>query len=117
MFDPAKIHEINRWQAGDLAAELPPEDDRHEYKSSKSPDGALKDEIVKAASAFWNSGGGLFVAGVDDLGKPDGGISMTVGRKPRREWIEQAVAEVEPTGPYVVHEVERKGASVAIGAN
>jgi hypothetical protein len=58
------------------------EDDRHEYKSSAiKNDKELGDKIAKAASGFWNSGGGLFVVGVDGNGQPDGGISLSVGAK------------------------------------
>jgi len=43
------------------------EDDRHEYKSSLTKDAELSDKIAKAASGFWNSGGGLFVIGIDGV--------------------------------------------------
>ena len=78
MFDPTKPKDILELQDSDLSWFLPDaEDERHEYKSSviekneKSSNKSLGDKIAKAASGFWNSGGGLFVVGVDDNGKPD----------------------------------------------
>jgi hypothetical protein len=77
-----------------------------EYKSSDTPDGKLGDKISKAASAFWNSGGGLCVAGVsDETGKVDGGISTVLGKQDRRAWIDQYVMKTHPIGPYEVKPV------------
>lgn len=57
--------EICKWEYQDLL-ELPSEEtDIYEYKSSKVPLDQLKNKISKAASAFWNSGGGIFIAGVN----------------------------------------------------
>jgi hypothetical protein len=63
----------------DLGSLPASEDDKFEYKSSATAMLALRDKIGKAASGFWNSGGGVFVVGVDGTRKPDGGIAKTVG--------------------------------------
>jgi hypothetical protein len=109
MFDPTKPDAILSVEDKDLGRLPSAEDDLHEYKSALTRDNDLAEKIGKAASAFWNSGGGLFAAGVNGLGKPDGGITSTVGRQPRREWIDQAVARVSPLGRHFVHLVEDKG--------
>lgn len=111
MFDPTKPNDILELQDQDLSWFLPSaEDDRHEYKSSAiKNDKELGDKIAKAASGFWNSGGGLFVAGVDGNGQPDGGISLNVGRQSRRDWIDQVISQVTPKSAYAVHSIEDKG--------
>ncbi len=111
MFDPTKPNDILELEDLDLSGFLPgAEDDRHEYKSSAiKNDKELGDKIAKAASGFWNSGGGLFVAGVDGNGKPDGGISLNVGRQSRRDWIDQVISQVTPKSAYAVHSIENKG--------
>ncbi|WP_445250464.1 AlbA family DNA-binding domain-containing protein [Microcoleus sp. OTE_8_concoct_300] len=111
MFDPTKPNDILELEDQDLSEFLPnAEDDRHEYKSSAiKNDKELGDKIAKAASGFWNSGGGLFVVGVDGNGQPDGGISLSVGqqgRQSRRDWIDQAISQVMPKSCYVIHSIE-----------
>ena len=111
MFDPTKPNNILKLEYLDLSEFLPnAEDDRHEYKSSAiKNDKELGDKIAKAASGFWNSGGGLFVVGVDGNGQPDGGISLSVGqqgRQSRRDWIVQAISQVMPKSCYVIHSIE-----------
>src|SRR5262249_36987859 len=44
----------------------------------------------------------------------DGGISLTVGRQSRRDWIDQAISRVTPRAHYVVHSIEEKGAGLNI---
>lgn len=78
------------------------EDDRYEYKSSRIDVNDLKKAVGKAASAFWNSGGGALVAGVDGGGRPDGGVPLSVGRQSLRDWLDQAIAAAEPVGSYVI---------------
>src|SRR4028118_178015 len=111
MFDPTKPNDILKLEDLDLSEFLPSaEDDRHEYKSSAiKNDKELGDKIAKAASGFWNSGGGLFVAGVDGNGQPDGGIFLNVGRQSRRDWIDQVISQVTPKSAYAVHSIEDKG--------
>jgi len=116
MFDPTKPNDILELEDLDLSEFLPAaEDDRHEYKSSAiKNDKELGDKIAKAASGFWNSGGGLFVVGVDGNGQPDGGISLNVGRQSRRDWIDQAISQVTPKSAYVVHSIEDNGSGCNI---
>jgi len=111
MFDPTKPNDILKLEDLDLSEFLPSaEDDRHEYKSSAiKNDKELGDKIVKAASGFWNSGGGLFVAGVDGNGQSDGGISLNVGQQSRRDWIDQVISQVTPKSAYAVHSIEDNG--------
>ena len=83
MFNPNKPDSILDIQDEDLSKLPTEEDDWHEYKSSSTKDKELGKKISAAASGFWNSGGGLFVVGVDGNGKPDGVISINVGRQSR----------------------------------
>jgi hypothetical protein len=116
MFDPEMPRGILDWRDTDMATELPgAEDDRHEFKSSATPDGDLKRKVIQAASACWNSGGGIFVAGVDGSGLPDGGISRQIGRQARRDWLDQAISEVQPRGVYAIAEIIDDGGGLNIG--
>jgi hypothetical protein len=117
MFDAANPKGILQLEDHDLARLPNAEDDLYEYKSSRTKDTELADKITKAASAFWNGGGGLFVVGVDGQGQPDGGISLLVGRQPRREWIDSVIGRVTPRGKYVVQCVENTGLCPAINPN
>jgi hypothetical protein len=79
----------------------------------------LQTLLQKAASGFWNSGGGYFVAGVDDkTGQLDGGIPTTVGRTPRRDWIDRAISAVSPGHPngYEIQEITSTVGGLNIGA-
>lgn len=118
MFDPTKPNDILKLEDLDLSEFLPnAEDDRHEYKSSAINNEGLGDKIAKAASGFWNSGGGLFVVGVEGNGQPDGGISLSVGQKgrqSRRDWIDQVISQVTPKSAYVVHSIEDNGSGCNI---
>lgn len=79
------------------------EDDYHEYKSSLTSDDNLKDKLQKAVSGFANSGGGFFIAGIDDkTGKADGGIRPHVGKQNRRDWVDRVISQVEPFPKYSV---------------
>src|SRR4051794_25718845 len=116
MFDPEHVEAILKLEDRDLVSLPSAEDDRHEYKSSLTRDQDLTEKLARAASGFWNSGGGLFVVGVDGNGRPDGGIPLTVGRQPRRDWIDQAIRGVEPRARYVVQCIEDHGAGLSIAA-
>jgi hypothetical protein len=116
MFDPKKPDVILAIQDNDLLLLPVTEDERHEYKSSVTKDSDLADKIGRAASGFWNNGGGLFVAGVNGQGQPDGGLSLNVGRQPRRDWIDQAISRVAPKGFYVVNSIEDSGAGLNIAS-
>jgi hypothetical protein len=99
---------MTRWADIDLVPSLPTaETQEYEFKCSLTPDDKLKTEIHKAASGFWNSGGGYLVLGVDGAGKPDGGISTSVTRQPRKDWIDRVISSVAPpfTGGYAVNEI------------
>jgi hypothetical protein len=115
MFDPENIEAILKLDDRDLGSWLPnAEDDRHEYKSGSTKDSELATKIALAASGFWNSGGGLFVAGVDGSGQPDGGIGLMVGRQSRRDWIDQIISQVAPRARYVIQCVEDHGTGANI---
>jgi hypothetical protein len=114
MFNPSNLDALPSWGDVDLRHLPAAEDERHEYKSSATADGELVKKIGRAASAFWNSGGGLFVAGVDGRGQPDGGLDQMVNRQSRRDWLDQAIGTVSPQGRYIVHSVEDRGAGLKI---
>lgn len=113
-FDPQDPRSVLAWTDQDIAALPRAEDDTVEYKSNRTPDDKLAEKIERAASGMWNSGGGVFVAGVDGEGRPDGGLSPRVGRQARRDWIDQIVARVSPRASYTVHAVEDQGAGLSI---
>ena len=102
---------IEKWTEADLWNLPEKETDTYEYKSSLISDKDLKREIGNAASAFLNSGGGVFIAGVDDkTGKADGGITLNCGKQSRNDWVDQILAEMEPPGQYftkVIHPESR----------
>lgn len=96
---------ISEWTFQDLQ-ELPSvETDIYEYKSSRVILDQLKSKISKAASAFWNSGGGIFIAGVNDEGKFDGGIPNKNGNQSIRDWADKAIMLTEPLGEYEIHTI------------
>jgi hypothetical protein len=100
--------EVETWTETNLERLPNQETDQIEYKSSQinpgklSMDGTLANAIAKAASAFWNTGGGILVAGVDDNGQPDGGIDPRIGKQSIRDWIDQIITGVIPHGKYAV---------------
>lgn len=105
---------IEAWSEADLA-ELPHgETDEYEFKSSRIAHGDLIKEIQVAASAFWNSGGGVLIVGLDDHGRIDGGIEEMIGRQRLREWVDRVLSHVEPAGPYFVKMVGRENGDSAI---
>lgn len=79
------------------------ESEYYEYKSSATPFERLQGKISIAASAFWNSGGGVFIAGVNDNGEIDGGIPNSKGRQKIRDWVDAAIMWTQPLGKYHVH--------------
>jgi Putative DNA-binding domain len=82
------------------------EDDSFEFKSSKTPFNKLKDKINQAVSGFANSGGGYFIAGVDENGNADGGFFLKVERQDLRDWIDNIVNQVEPVPKYEIKLIE-----------
>ncbi|MDD4593363.1 MAG: ATP-binding protein [Parabacteroides sp.] len=112
-----QLPEICNWGYQDLL-ELPFEEtDIYEYKSSKVPLDQLKNKISKAASAFWNSGGGIFIAGVNDEGKVDGGIPCKSGKQSIRDWVDNAIKFTEPLGDYEVNIIAKTNESCNIKDN
>jgi hypothetical protein len=114
MFDPENINGILSLNDHDLLLLPNSEDDRFEYKSSQTPDSELIGKIARAASGFWNSGGGLLIVGVDKQGKPDGGITLNVNRQARRDWTDQAIAQVMPRSKYAIQFIENQSAGLSI---
>jgi hypothetical protein len=91
---------INTFQLSELPAK---ETDEFEFKSSATSPKGLAEKLGCAVSGFANSGGGTFVAGVDDdTGDADGGLAIEgfVGRQPLLEWADQVIHCVEPTPRY-----------------
>ncbi len=100
------LDNILEWTYEDLK-ELPKEEsDSYEYKSSKIQLDDLKHKISIAASSFWNSGGGIFIAGVNNNGEIDGGIPKAKGRQGIRDWADQAIKITEPLGNYEIAIIE-----------
>jgi hypothetical protein len=100
---------ICEWTYEDLNELTNSETDIFEYKSSKVSLDELKNKISIAASAFWNSGGGIFIAGVDDNGAVDGGIPCCKGRQDIRDWADTAIKQTEPLGEYEIHLIGHDG--------
>jgi hypothetical protein len=99
---------IETWNEDDLADLPQQETDEYEYKSSRIRENLekyrseLQSKVCKAASAFWNTGGGVLVVGVDDEGNIDGGIPVMMGRQRLRDWVDQVLNTVVPIGTYAV---------------
>jgi len=77
-----------------------------EFKSGRGGLSGLKPKIREAASAFWNSGGGVLLLGVDNDGVPDGGIPTAHGRQPIEDWIDRVLSQLQPVGPYHLKKVD-----------
>jgi Putative DNA-binding domain len=101
-FKTFKEMQMSRLPHLDIADLPSSEDERLEFKSSRVSMKELKGKLGCAASGFWNAGGGVFVAGVDGNGKPDGGIDDAIGRQTLRDWVDQVIQEVSPSGNYAV---------------
>ncbi|QDT14773.1 AlbA family DNA-binding domain-containing protein [Alienimonas californiensis] len=74
-----------------------------EFKSSLTSFAEFGKKLSKAASGFANTGGGVFVMGVDDHGDADGGVETVVGRQALSDWIDVVVHQVLPTPRYRTH--------------
>lgn len=99
---------IEEWTEADLQGLFSGETDEYEFKSSRIHLTDMAREIQVAASAFWNSGGGILIIGLDDDGNVDGGISDLVGRQRLRDWVDRVISHVEPAGPYLVRLIYRE---------
>lgn len=80
------------------------EDGVTEYKGSETDEGDIPGMLQKAASAFWNSGGGMIFFGINKkTGDVDGGIRKMVGRGGRediRSWVDTHISKMYPHGRY-----------------
>lgn len=108
---------IEEWTEADLQELYTGETDEYEFKSSRISIQDMAREIQVAASAFWNSGGGVLIIGLDDDGNIDGGVSDMVGRQRLRDWVDRVISHVEPAGPYFVRLIyrEEKTSTIEIG--
>ncbi|HEX8451878.1 MAG TPA: RNA-binding domain-containing protein [Longimicrobium sp.] len=113
MYDPTNPAAIEAWTLDDLHGLPSEESEIFEYKSGSTPFAHLAEKLERAASAFWNSGGGLFVVGVGDRGRPDVGIPVKVGKQSLRDWVDARLHRVVPPGRYAVRVIEdgRRGGS------
>jgi hypothetical protein len=91
------------------------EDERFEFKSSRTDHKELGKKLGCAVSGFANAGGGTFVAGVDNkTGNADGGFTVHdfSGRQSLCEWADQIINGVKPT-PHcdmrLVHNPDGRG--------
>lgn len=105
---------IKEWNYENLKDIPSEESNAFEYKSSRIPLDHLKNEISVAASSFWNSGDGIFAAGVNDNGIIDGGIPRTKGRQSIRDWADNAIRQTEPLGPYEIVAIEHDDSTTDI---
>lgn len=101
------LPDISLWTEEELREIPTSETELFEYKSSKVPLDNLKNKISVAASAFWNSGGGIFIAGVNDNGEVDGGIEKYKGKQDIRDWVDNAIKLTEPTGEYSISIIDK----------
>lgn len=108
---PLDTHQfINAWTEDDLLDLPDSETDDYEYKSSLIAENGnyrtdLQDKIAKTASAFWNTGGGVLIVGVNDRGCIDGGVPAMMGRQKLRDWVDVILTNVTPVGPYSVRTI------------
>lgn len=105
---------IETWTEDDLLDLPGSETDDYEYKSSLirehgSYRNDLQSKIVKTASAFWNTGGGILVVGVDDDGLVDGGIPEMMGKQRLRDWVDVVLTGVTPVGEYSIQTIASRG--------
>lgn len=85
------------------------EDDRVEFKGSRTPPKELGTKLACAVSGFANSGGGIFIAGIDSkTGDADGGLTVNefCGRQPLAEWADQFICQVSPIPCFHIELVE-----------
>lgn len=101
------LPDIALWTECDLREIPTSETELFEYKSSRISLDNLKNKISIASSAFWNSGGGIFIAGVNDNGEIDGGINKYNGKQDIRDWVDNAIKLTEPIGEYTVKVIDK----------
>ncbi len=108
--------DIENWTEDDLSQLPSQEDDYWEYKGSliaakSNWQNELKEKLCHAASAFWNTGGGVFLVGIGGNGIADGGIPEKVGRQSIRDWVDTILREVQPVGKYAIKIILSNGAT------
>lgn len=108
---PENYKRIENWTEEDLLEIPPTETDEYEFKSSlirasHHYRSDLSHKLTKAASAFWNTGGGILIVGVDDDSKVDGGIPAMMGKQKLRDWVDMILNAVSPVGPYTVQTIK-----------
>jgi hypothetical protein len=113
---------VESWKESDLSALPKAESDQIEFKSSQIMNTRrgtddLRHEISKAASAFWNTGGGLLIIGIDKSGEVDGGIPTLIGRQVIRDWLDQVIFGVQPVGSYAIGVIPAESSSSQINQN
>lgn len=88
-------------------ADLPLQEDAEcEFKSSRVSQNDLKKKISVAASGFWNTGGGLFIVGIDEhTSEADDGFPIKIGRQSTEDWIDQAISSTSPRGQYSIKRI------------
>lgn len=117
--------EVVNWDETNLVDLPKQEASKYEYKSSKISEqdektyrDALRDKIQKAASAFWNSGGGYFIVGYDEKTETiDGGIPGKMGNQNLLDWVDTVIHQVEPVGRYEATAIKRSSTSSFIAEN
>src|SRR3990172_4522376 len=100
---------IENWTEVDLSALPAAETDTLAYLSPEPDTAALREGLCRAAAAFWNSGGGTLIIGVDPHGQIDGGIPLAVAGRELGPWAGFALADVQPAGLYSVKLIARQG--------
>lgn len=93
------------------------EDDEFEFKSSTTPIHELGKKLACAASGFANSGGGVFLVGVDANGNADGGLPLLIGRQDLRDWVDQIIHQVQPAPKYDINLISYSLGRGSIAAN
>jgi len=84
----------------DLSGLPTAENEEYEFKSSMTSLTGLREKLPVAVSAFGNSGGGYFIAGVDGSGNADGGLPKQNANQDLRDWADQVIHRVSPTPLY-----------------
>lgn len=123
-FFVSKYLSVVNWDESSLEDLPAQETDEYEYKSSEIVEQSdknyrkeLKEKVQKSASAFWNSGGGYFIVGYDEVtGNINGGIPDMMGNQGLRDWVDNVIHQIEPVGKYEVRLIASKSTDSLIDA-
>lgn len=97
------------WDENDLKQLPITEDDHYEYKGGKIKIGDLEKHITTAASAFWNTGGGILCIGIDNkTANIDGGLPLNIVGRDLYEWVDQLLDRVKPRWSYARRLIRRE---------